>query len=249
MKYYIIVFIALLGFTSCAEFENSATKSEITYLPKIEIFGDSFIELECDEVSYEDEGAEASEGGEVIAHNTDVIGLYFGSPDVDGADMYWISYSATNVDGIPGIAVREVYWPECNGDLVTSIAGMYKMTVARNGATPVGYSDNGPFFIVDLGNDEYALSDGMGGWYEHGRGFGPIDGPALGMTVIANDIPSNDFTFGPDFTQAVFGGNVEIESFSVDAGAGTITFQTYWDFGFTFVVTLTQCPEGVPCWN
>jgi hypothetical protein len=261
MKQYIIILCALLAFTACSEFENSAEGSKTTYLPFVVMNGDAEIDLECDATGFVDDGCTMSEGGVELEVTTTNYGLYFdGSYDLDGnwiynnsaisgPDLYDVSYSALNKDGIPGVAARSVYWPECNGDMVTSIAGMYKMTVARNGSTPVGYSDNGPFFIKDLGSNVYALPDGMGGWYEHGRGFGPYDGPALGMQVTANDIPTNDFTYGPTFTIPVFGGAVDIEAFSVDPVAKTITFQTYWDFGYTFDVVLTQCPDGVKCWE
>lgn len=270
MKQYSIILFALLVFSSCEEWENSAVPSEPTYFPLMEIQGDAEVSLECDAISYTDEGCIAIEGGEEIDVETVPIGLYFGGAwegdfvdghwvydelPADGPDLYEYQYLATNVDGIPAATGRSVFWPECNGDLVTSIAGVYKMTVARNGSTPAGYSNNGPFFIIDLGSNVYALSDGMGGWYEHGRGFGPYDGPSLGMRVTANDIPSNNFTYGPTFSQNLFGGPVNTTAFSVNAVAKTISFTTTWDSdnngttNYTFVVTLTQCPDGVACWD
>jgi len=278
MRKFSILILLIAALVGCDEFENSAEKSKITYLPLIEINGGSDIELDCTETSFTDPGAVASEGGEPIALETQATGLYFGGHWEDGTgnwenahwvydevdftnpDSYQIAYSAVNVDGIPGAATRNVYWPVCNGDMVTSIEGMYKMSVRRNGSNMSGgavipVDDNGPFFIRHLGGNVYALSDGMGGWYEHGRGFGPYDGPALGMTVTANNIATNDFTYGPTFSISVFGGAVNTTAFTVNAATKTINFTTKWDSDydntpdFTFDVTLVQCPEGVACWD
>lgn len=275
MKQYIIILFALLAFGACDEFENSAEKSVPTYLPLVKLNGEASIVVDCDAEGYTDEGCSMTEDGVELEVTTTNYGIYFDghwtggtgvwdeahweydhSP-IGGPDLYDVSYSAVNKDNIPGVSARSVYWPVCNGDMVTSIAGMYKMSVLRNGSkSGLPVDNNGPFFIKDLGDGVFALSDGMGGWYEHGRGFGPYDGPALGMQVTANDIVANDWTFGPTFSQTVFGGQVIITAFSVNSDAKTITFQTKWDSdldgefdNFTFDVVLTQCPDGVSCWD
>ena len=274
MKQYIIILFALLVLTGCEEWTNSAASSKATYLPLVALQGEGHIDLECNALGFEDAGCIMTEGGEALEVTATNYGLYFDGHWVDGTgtwnaahweydhsepsgpDLYDISYSAVNVDGIPGVSARSVYWPQCNGDLVTSIAGVYKASVRRNGVTGGLNVDNlGPFIIKDLGNNVYALSDGFGGWYEHGRGFGSYDGPALGATVTANDIPTNDFTFGPTFSISVFHGKCELTAFSVDPVARTINFTSIWDSNFdgvtnyTFTVTLTQCPDGVSCWD
>jgi len=240
MKYNKLIML-FIGFAlvSCEDYVNSAEESNVTYLPKIEVFGESEIVLDCDATEYVDEGAVATEGGNEIALETDITGYYFGNSAVDGSDLYEIAYSAYNQDGVPAAEFRSVLWPECNGDLVTSIAGMYKADVVRNGSITPQYQEMGPIFIIDLGGGKYQLSDAIGGYYDFGRGYG-YHYAATGMTVTANNIPGNDFTHDDVIVVGDFGGELVMTSFSVDAATKTIQFSTDWEFGYVFDVTLTQ---------
>jgi hypothetical protein len=248
-----MLLFVLFAAAGCEEYTNSAEKSSITYLPVIEVIGETDIELPCDATGYEDEGAVATEGGEVIEHETVLTGQYFGgslvggewvyddNTTVSGPDVYEYTYSASNVDGIPAVAFREVFWPECNGDLSTSIAGTYTSSLVRtlSNGTPAGtYTNVGPIIIKDLGNDVYQISDALGGWYAFGRAFG-YTGAAPGMTITANNIATNDFTFGEPVYDQTFGGLVTMTELTVNAGAGTLVFKCDWDLGYKFVYTLT----------
>jgi hypothetical protein len=235
--------MAIMLINSSCE-KTDIEESVITYLPKIEVLGASSIQLACDATSFEDPGVNASEGGQAVPVVTTITGNYFGSSAVDAPDAYIINYAATNMDGIPGAAIRTVLWPECNGDLVSSIAGMYKATVVRNGVVSPQYADLTYVFIRDMGNNTYQLSDAIGGYYDFGRGFGP-ETAATGFTLIANDIPSNNFTFDKIINfGAPFGApdeTLEMTAFAVDASTRTITFTTIWSIlPYTFEVTLTQ---------
>lgn len=218
--------------TAPGEYDDSA----VTFLPLITLTGGD-VTLDCDATSYTDPGAVASAGGEEIELFTSTSGLYYGSSDVTGPDVYSVSYSAYNADEIPATGFREVVWPPCSGDLVTSIAGTYTCAMTR---TP-GYSTSGigPIYIKDLGNGVYGISDAIGGWYEHEYGYGPAYA-ATGMTVTANDIPSNDFTHTDVIGVGAFGGAANITSFSVDPGTGSISMTTEWSFGYVWEIVLTQ---------
>lgn len=225
--------------TSCepsVEAPGVNDSSDVTFLPLITLEGGD-VTLDCNTDSYSDPGAVASAGGQEIPLITDVEGLYYGGSTVDGPDIYNVSYSAFNADDIPATGFREVLWPPCNGDLVTSIAGMY--TISSLVRTP-GYatSDIGPLFITDEGNGVYAISDAIGCWYEHEYGYGP-DYASKGMTVIANDIATNDFTLS-DSTSLPWGGTLVLTDFTVDAGAGTVSWTIEWDFGYVWEVTAQQ---------
>jgi len=228
--------------TSCdpsVEAPGSNDNSQVTFLPLITLEGGDTT-IDCDATSYSDPGAVASAGGVEIDLNTSVQGKYFGGSAVtDGPDVYLVSYSAFNEDEIPATAFREVTYPECNGDLVNSIAGMYTATVARNGSTPDGYSDNGPFIIRDLGNDRYAISDAHGGWYEYGRAIG-LAYATPGLVLQANNIAANDFTSEGPVSTNTFGGVNTFDSLIVDADAGTVTLTVTWSFGFVFETVFTQ---------
>lgn len=246
MKQNILLILSAMVFAfGCDEYTNSAEESAITYLPKMEVMGEDEITLDCSATGYSDEGAIATEGGVEITVNTVTHGLYFESTSVDQADRYTISYSATNQDGIPAAAFREVVWEECTGDMVTSIAGMYTASVVRtasSGAVNSTYSASnfGPYFIVDLGGGQYGISDAIGTFYEYGYGYGS-DYAAIGMTLTANDIAANDFTLDGTSTLP-WGGEIVLTDFSVDPVTKTITFSSDWDLGYVFDVTLVQVP-------
>lgn len=244
MKKYklILCSFSILGLmlTSCdpsVEAPGSYDVSEVTYLPLITLEGGN-VTLDCETTSYSDPGAEASVAGQEIELITNTSGTYFGSNEVTGPDIYSVSYSAFNSDGIPATGFRQVVWPPCNGDLVTSIAGVY--TASSLVRTP-GYAttDIGPIFIRDLGNGVYGISDAIGGWYEHEYGYGTAYA-ATGMTVTANNIALNDFTHDDVIGVGAFGGALSMTDFSVDPGTKTIEFKTEWSFGYVFEVTLTQ---------
>ncbi|MBM1106106.1 hypothetical protein JQC67_08165 [Aurantibacter crassamenti] len=227
--------------TSCdpsVEAPGADDASVVTYLPLITLVGEDVV-LDCNATSYSDPGAAASAAGAPIELVTKVSGKYFGGTSVDGTDSYSVAYSAFNVDGIPATGFRSVLWPECNGDLVTSIAGMYTGTVARDGSTPDGYSDNGPFIIKDLGDDRYAISDAQGGWYEYGRAIG-VSYATPGMVLKANNIAANDFTSEGTVTTNTFGGDNTFVSLIVDPVAKTLTLTVDWSFGYTFETVFTQ---------
>ncbi|WP_458627535.1 BT_2262 family domain-containing protein [Winogradskyella sp. PC D3.3] len=238
-KFYAFLILGLM-LSSCdpsVDEPGSNDKSEITYLPLITLEGATSLELDCDTTLYTDPGAVASVAGNEIDLNTVTSGTYFGSDAINSPDLYNVSYSAFNSDGIPATAFREVLWPPCNGDLITSIAGIYTASLTR---TP-GYSttDIGPILIKDLGNDVYAISDAIAGWYQYEYGYG-ADYAALGMTVTANDISANDFTHDDVIGVGAFGGALSMDSFSVNPNTGTIEFETTWSSGYVFEVTLTQ---------
>lgn len=241
-KYKLILFtFSILGLilTSCdpsVEALGASDKSNITYLPLITLEGNDVV-LDCDATSYTDPGASASAGGVPIDLNTKITGNYFGGTSVDGVDSYSVAYSAFNDDGIPATNFRSVLWPECNGDLVTNIAGMYTAKVARNGSSP--YAEAGPFIIKDLGNNRYGISDAQGGWYEYGRAIG-LAYATPGMVLVANDISANDFTAEGTVTTGTFGGVNTFTSLIVDPVAKTLKLTVDWDFGYTFVTTFTQ---------
>lgn len=235
---YIFSILGLI-FTSCdpgVEAPGSNDESSVTYLPLITLEGGD-VELGCDTTSYSDPGAIAEAGGIEIELFTSISGTYFGSSVVDGPDIYSVSYSAFNEDEIPATNFREVFWPPCNGDFVTSIAGVYTCSMTR---TP-GYStsDIGPILIRDMGNGVYAISDAIGGWYEHEYGYGP-DYAGKGMTVTANDIPGDDFTYNDVIGVGAFGGALNMSSFSIDPVTKTIDYTVEWSFGYVWEITLTQ---------
>lgn len=236
--FYVFTVIGLLltGCDPSVEAPGENDSSTATFLPLITLEGGD-ITLACDTDSYTDPGAVASAGGQEIELFTSISGAYFGSSTVNGPDVYSVSYSAFNADEIPATNFRQVVWPPCSGDFVTSIAGVYTCSMTR---TP-GYSTSGigPIFIKDLGNDQYAISDAIGGWYEHEYGYGPAYA-ATGMVVTANDLAANDFSHPDTIGVGAFGGAANMTDFSIDPGTRSIDLTIEWSFGYVWEITLTQ---------
>jgi len=224
--------------SGCNNEADISNISRITYFPTFAYEGGDFTLVPCNS-GFVVPPVTATEGGNPIPVTVSTIGLTGPVPAVDPnkADNYVETSSAINGDGYPGEVVRS-FWVACTGDLVNSIEGLYTSTVARNSPTP-RYFDLKYILIRKVGANQYEISNADGGWYEFGRALGPAYRSA-GAIVTANDIPTNNFTFGPDVTVGTFGGSIHLTSMTVDPAAKKIVFTSDWDFGYTFTATLTQ---------
>lgn len=231
---YIAVGLFMFALTfSCDRVVNTAEPSSITYLPLMELQGDSYVFVACGE-AYTDAGVMVTEGGNPISYDTDITGSYFGGTSVDGADYYVVSYSAVNVDGIPGSAFREVVVEPCNSGAADDIAGLYTSDVLRDNGEGYTVSD---IYIVKTGDNTYALSDLVGGFYDLGRGYGS-GYSCQGAIITVNDITTNDITVSQG-QFPIWGNTVDVTSIVVNAD-GTITIDVLADFGGVWTMTLTR---------
>lgn len=243
MKKIIIVLLIASGgiFTACED-TSTANLSKVTNYPIIEVLGDDPIFVPQGG-TFTDPGAVATEGGNEIEYTTSAKGNFRGATSVDTniTDEYLITYSAINVDGFFGTATRKVIVYK-TGDLVNSIEGVYRCTIARNGATPsAAYRNIEYIYIWKNADGSYEISDAFGGWYSNGRGLG-LTYITPGGKIVANNIVANDFSFPGTQTNLGFGGNAEITGLTVNAVTKTLVLTTTWDAapGYTFVATLTQ---------
>jgi hypothetical protein len=236
MKKLFLFLCAATLVIACDE-QESGDVSRVTNFPVFELMGDDLIIVEKGS-TFTDPGVIVTEGGMEIPYTTSVTGAFRGGTSIDTnvEDVYSIVYSATNQDGFSGQAQRTVIVVE-NGDLSTSIAGLYRGNVVRNGVVSAQYQDLEYVLIWNEGGNNYHMSDGIGGYYAIGRAYG--NDYAAPMDIIANDIPTNNFTI-PNYTVGTFGGVVDNTEFTVNAEAGTIHFVSDWDSGYTFDVTLEQ---------
>jgi hypothetical protein len=240
-KIIIALFISSTLFTACTS-TDTANVSTITYFPIFTILGPNpyFVALGT---PYTDPGAIAKAGETVIPHTTSAAGKYRGTAtlDTNKSDEYNVTYSATNSDGFVGTGTRKVIvWK--NGDLVTSIEGLYTCTVARNGSTPgASYINIKYLYIWKNSNGSYQISDAFGGWYEYGRALG-VGYITPGGIINAVDIPSNSFTFPATLTNTGFGGTAKITDLTVNASTKTLVLTCSWlaPTAYTFVSTLKQ---------
>ncbi len=243
IKYIIklLVVVSLILATSCKK--DSENISKITYYPDFKMAGDPIYFIPLGN-AFTDSGATATEDGNQIPVTVSVSGDYFQysgtQVDISSPNKYIITYSAKNKDGFAGSVERDVYIVS-TGDLVTSIEGLYTSSITRTPTQGTPGNDVVLTYVMIRKTDAntYELSDAIGGYYDLGRGYGSAY-RATGATVTANNIATNDFTYGLSFGVGDFGGSASIVSFKVDAGAKTITFETDWDAGYDFVVTLTQ---------
>jgi hypothetical protein len=243
MNKIIFAFVALLavGFTGCTE--DPEPISRVTNYPDFTFNGDAVMIHQLGD-TYTDPGVTATEAGADIEVTSSASGVYrFGtSMDVNVSDQYHITYSATNKDGFAGSVSRDVYVVN-NGDLTSSIEGIYTATIVRNGVASPQYENLQYVIIWKNADGTYELSDAIGGYYSVGRGYG--NGYiSPGLVVTANDIGANDFSYS-DYAVRTFGGECTASGMTVDAGNKTINFLTSWVIGSTtydFDVTLTQVP-------
>lgn len=241
--YNILILISLVAFVSSCERElTSEGVSKITYYAEMNMTGDQVILLPLN-ATFTDPGVTATEKGNPINVVQSVSGIFHSysgnTVDMTTANEYEIKYTATNSDGFSANLYRNVYVAK-TGDLVNSIEGLYKSTVKRNGVGGAQYTNMEYVMIWKTGANTYQISDGIGGYYDIGRGYGS-GYMAPGGTVTAVNIPTNNFTFGPNFSVGTFGGVAKLTAMTVNAVARTVTFTSTWDGGpYTFVVTLTQ---------
>ena len=240
----LIVLSLLVGigftFSNCNNEPEVSNVSRITYFPEFQYEGSNFTLLPCNS-DYTIPPVTAFENGVELPVTTKVEGILGPVPAVDltKADNYIETTSAVNQDGYAGQVVRS-YWIACTGDLVNSIEGLYISNVVRNGAVSAQYFNMKYVLIRKVGDNQYEISDAIGGYYDIGRLYGPTY-RATGAVITANDIPSNNFSFPGPVGVGAFGGEVVITSMEVDPVAKTIHFVSDWyTNGFVFDVTLTQ---------
>lgn len=238
-KLIIALLISGSFFTACTPVDTENVSS-ITYFPVFTIAGANPIFV-TQGTSYVEPGAVAKAGAATVPTVTASTGNYRGTSPMNTTipDEYLISYSATNTDGFVGSASR-VVWVYKTGDLVNSIEGLYTSTVKRGGVSSAQYTDLKYILIWKNANGTYEMNDGLGGYYNMGRGYG-VTYAARTVTITATSIPTNNFTV-PNFSAGDFGGNVVMTGLAVDPTTKKITFTSTWDGSSngTFDVTLTQ---------
>ena len=241
-KNSMLALAGLLALGSCST--EDPVSSRVTYYPLIE---QNSPEMDMLTVgvgeTYNEPGAIATIDGEEVPVTTTYIGQFRGNVfnetlDTSVADVYTIRYSAMNEDGFSGSSTRTVVVGN-TGDLVNSIEGLYRSTVTRNGSLTAQYTDMEYVFIWKNSDGSYQISDAFGGYYDIGRAYGPSYITPGGI-IVANDIPSNDFSFPGTQTNLGFGGAVEITGLTVNPGSNSLNMVVTWDAGYTFEILLEQ---------
>lgn len=231
------VVISGLLLTAC-DADSTTGVSTVTTYPTLELKGDAVINIKKGS-TFNDPGVTALEGTTPIETTQSVVGAYRGGStlDTNKADTYRITYTGANKDGFKASIVRTVNVVD-DGDLVTSISGLYTATTTRNGSLTAQYTNMKYVMIWKNDNGTYEISDGIGLYYAVGRAYG--DGYlARPVIVKANSIPNNDYNISP-FVVGTFGGAAVMSGLSANPTAKTVTFSTVWSSGYTFDVLLKK---------
>lgn len=239
MKKVILSLLFLCTVLVSCESDTTGGVSRVTGYPTFTVLGDDVIYVQKG-TTYTDPGVIVTENGIEIPFQTTISGSYRGGTSIDTnvVDIYSVLYSAVNQDGFAGSASRTVIVYE-NSDLISSIAGLYKSTVVRNGVVSAQYANMEYVLVWQNANGTYEMSDGIGGYYNLGRGYGV--GYAAGPVIItANNIATNNYAPIPSFGVGAFGGVANMSGLTANPVANTLSFSTTWDAGFTFVVTMTK---------
>ena len=240
------VVVCSLLFIAC-DADSTTGVSKVTNYPTIEINGASTLFVPFGGI-FSDPGVVAKEAGAVIPTQTNFVGNFRGAKtlDLNQADEYTETYTATNKDGFKTNATRKVIVYK-TGDLINSIEGVYLSTTKRNGtllAASQGSSvDQKYIYIWKNSNGTYGVSDAFGGWYSIGRKIGITSATQGG--IITGDILTNTFTFPVgQLGNQYFGGVANITGLTVNAPSKTLVLTTVWTASdgtpYTFVSTLTQ---------
>ncbi len=237
--YGIALMLSSVALFSCED--EVSNISRITYYPTFDFKGEDTYFLHVGD-TYSEPGVKATEQGEEVEVTTVVTGRYKGteasSVNTASADEYTLTYSAVNTDGYSGSVSRSVFVSN-TGNFVDNIEGIYSSTVVRNGAASAQYTNMKYVMVYKVGDHKYEITDGIGGYYAYGRGYGDAYF-ARGMVVTANNYATNDWTLAANVGVGAFGGVLKMTEFSINPATKTIHFVTDWDSGFKFDVTLTQ---------
>jgi hypothetical protein len=249
----IMSFACIVALASSCErdLKTEGLTTRLTYYAVIEpvpfeVDGEETVDITIDQGDpYTDPGAVVTEAGQPIEYEMSITGTYFVDEtevlDSSIPDIYNVVYSAVNKDGYAGSVTRNVFVRPTQGDLVTSIEGLYTVSVVRTpgGGPAADYTDREYAFIRKVDSDTYEISDAIGGYYDFGRAYGPAYA-ARGARVTAVNIPGSIFTYDNSVAVGAFGGVATVSAMVVNPTDKTVEFTTTWDAGYSFKVTMKQ---------
>lgn len=237
MKKVILSLMLICTVLISCESDTTSGVSRVTNYPQFTLLGDDVIYIQKGQ-PFTDPGVTVTEEGVEIPYTISISGSYRGGTTLDTnvVDIYNVVYSAVNQDGFSGSIARTVIVYE-DSDLTTSITGLYKSTVVRNGVSGAQYTNMEYVLVWKNADGTYEMSDGIGGYYNLGRGYG-VAYAARPVIITANNIATNSYAPIPSFPVGAFGGTATMSALTANPGAGTLSFSTVWSSGYTFAVTM-----------
>jgi hypothetical protein len=230
--YSLFLFCSVIVFTGC-EGITSEDPSKITYFVNFEIQGDKTMQVKVGE-SFEDPGVIATEGDKDVTANVKVSG----SVDTDALGIYYITYSAVNVDGFEASVSRTVvvYNPAITTDMAgsyTVASGTHRLALATG--VQVAYS-NYPVTISKVAPGIFSVNDLFGGYYEIRAGYGA----SYAMTGYLSLNEDNTIDLLTSHVNGWGDSLDELANASYDSEKKIIQWEAVYTGAYSFNVTLNK---------
>lgn len=166
MKNIVYSVLVCLSFVFVACDKSTNDTSKVTHFVTLEIVGDEKIFLEKGQ-PYVDPGYHAEMNGEDITASVQIKG----SVDVNTPGIYQITYTAYNEDGFAKTLTRTVYVADATVSPLKS--GIYHVAEGSQCIVPPVVALSGyEIIILQLKPGVFYISDFLGGWYDHYKGYG-----------------------------------------------------------------------------
>ena len=159
--YFLMLCTAALVMASCSG-DVRHTDTRVTHFIQLSVKGDGVVYVDAG-MPYTDEGCSAELAGEDVSDKV-VVDNPVNTSEIG---PYTVTYSATNADGFPAYATRQVYVGR--GVTGTVATGSYRQNAA---GTVTNWSDLDIVMLTD-GSGLYWVSDLLGGYYDQRAGYGP----------------------------------------------------------------------------
>ncbi len=166
-KYISIILAAVVVVFAISCQKQSAGKTRITYYPTLTLSGDTYVFLTVGN-TFSEPGIKAEMNGEDVSDQIKVNT----NLDTNTPGLYPVVYTIANSDGISASAIRYVIVHKSTDN----ISGTYTTDAASyrdNGSAQTAMGGAFQILIYPSENDdEYVVSDLLGGWYGQRAGYG-----------------------------------------------------------------------------
>jgi len=230
--YSLFLLYGLVIFVGCKDITTEDT-SKITYFVNFEILGDKTMLVKVGD-TFNDPGVVATEGDTDVSSNVKVSG----SVDSDVVGVYYITYSAINVDGYSASATRTVavYNPAITTDIAgtyTVAAGSHRLALANDAIIPY---DGYPVSISSVAPGIFYVSDYFGGYYDKRAGYGA----SYAMTGFISLNEDDSIEMLSSHVNGWGDGLDDLEDASYDPDSGTIQWGAVYVGAYSFNVILSK---------
>lgn len=232
-KLLYILLISLTGFLSSCEDESSYDDSKVTYYVNFDMKGEQTTLVTVGS-SYTDEGVVATEGETDITSSV----VKTGTVDPTKVGVYYISYSATNVDGYSSSVTRTVivYDPT----ITTDISGTYKVASGSyrywlSSGAKVSFSGY-DVALTYVAPGIFEASDYFGGYYDKRAGYGST-------YAMKGFLKLNSDNTLEALSGTVAGWGDSFKSFDnakYDPASGSVYWEVAYAGAMVFYITLTK---------